>query len=96
MPDTKKIDVLRATHIALNYFRRIYKASFLRIRIEEIELTKDEKYWLLTIGYDIPGTSGVSFAETLTGMKPMPLREYKEFKLDAITGEVMYMRIRKI
>ena len=96
MPQTKKLNVIKATQIALLYFRRLYKTGLMRVRIEEAEMTKDETYWVITIGYDIPGTSGTTFADSLAGKKPLPLREYKELKVDATTGEVKYMRIRKV
>jgi len=96
MPETKKIDVMKATQIAMLYFRKLYRTGLMRVRIEEAEMTKDEKYWLITIGYDIPGTSGASIADSLAGKRPLPLREYKEIQVDATTGEVKYMRIRKL
>ena len=96
MPQITKIDVIKAAHLAMIYFRRIYRSGFMRIKIEEVEMTEDERYWLITVGYDIPGTSGVTITEAIGGKKRMPLREYKELKIDAITGEVKYMKIIKI
>jgi hypothetical protein len=95
MSQMRRLDVIKATQVALVYFRKLYRAGINRLRVEEVELTSEGRHWLITLGYDVPGTVGVTFAETLAGKKPMPLREYKELKIDAFTGEVKYMKIRK-
>ncbi len=52
----------------------------LDISIEEIELSSDEKYWLITLGH--PRTFFV------------PAKDYKKIKVDAETGEVISMKMR--
>ncbi len=49
--------------------------------LEEIELSEEEEYWLVTIGYD---DRSVYPSE----------RKYKIIKVDAVTGEVISMKIR--
>ena len=58
--------------------------------VEEVELTEDEKYWLITLGYPVIVASGVLF-QPATRKK-----EYKLFKVNAETGEVLSMKIREI
>lgn len=54
-----------------------------RIELEEIELTEDERFWLITLSYEL---SSLEFAP----------RQYKVFKIDAVSGEVRSMRIKRV
>ncbi|MBM3702084.1 MAG: hypothetical protein FJW63_03670 [Actinobacteria bacterium] len=61
------------------------------IVVEEVELSEDEstgkKYWLITLGYPV----GFNILQPTSRSK-----EYKIFKVDADTGEVLSMKIRNI
>jgi hypothetical protein len=61
------------------------------LRLEEVEQTDDERYWLITLGYSVRQFSPIV---------PLPLRGhdriYKQFKVDADTGRVMSMKIRSL
>ena len=55
------------------------------VRIEELEQIEDNKFWNVVLSYDAIGE--FPFEKK---------REYKEFKIDAKSGIVIYMKIRKI
>lgn len=55
------------------------------VRVEELEPIEDGKFWNVVLSYDAVGE--FPFQKS---------REYKEFKIDANTGDVIYMKIRKI
>ena len=57
------------------------------VTVEELELTEDGKYWMVTLGYSEPGM----LPAYLSGAK-----SYKSFKVDAKTGDVLSMKIREI
>lgn len=56
-----------------------------QVRIEELELVEEGKYWNVVLSYDAIGD--FPFEKK---------REYKEFKIDAKNGSVLYMKIKKI
>ncbi len=53
--------------------------------VEEIELSDDEKYWLVTLGFK--EREELMYAEK---------KAYKLFEVDAYTGEVRSMKIRAV
>jgi hypothetical protein len=55
--------------------------------VEEVELSEDGKYWLITLSY--------SPLHPTLGMLMSSGREYKVFEVDAFTSEVKSMKIRK-
>jgi hypothetical protein len=57
--------------------------------LEEIELSKDGRYWLVTLGFSI-SRSGY---EHLPKFLRVPLRKLKVFKVQAATGRVVSMKI---
>lgn len=69
------------------------------IRLEEVELSEDQKYWLITLGFDLPVNTqnpfGISSVITPRGEKLLK-REYKLFKVNSETNEVEAMKIRKL
>ncbi|NER04808.1 MAG: hypothetical protein F6K17_20500 [Okeania sp. SIO3C4] len=60
------------------------------LRLEEVELSEDRKYWLITLGF-ITTTAGEE--ESFFLKKE---RDYKVFKIHAETGEVESMKIREL
>jgi hypothetical protein len=84
------IEVKQAAEVAFVYFNDLYKGKYYNLALEEVELSNDEKYWFITLGYNPPATG---FAEiTGAGIK----REYKQFKIDSTTGKVISMKIRGV
>ena len=61
-----------------------------QVQLEEVELSKDKAYWLITLSYE--GLSSSVASSMLVGKSLL----YKIFKLDAKQGEVISMKIRNI
>ena len=58
------------------------------VQLEEVELTPDKAYWLVTLSY-----AGVSNSVASSLLVGKSLR-YKIFKLDAESGDVISMKVR--
>lgn len=61
----------------------------MRTEVEEIEMTKDKRFWLVTLGYDAPARNNPHLPDFLL----VPARKYKVFKIDARTGTVVAMKM---
>ena len=86
------LDVKEAAQRASEYFAGLYAdqvSSFSNVQLEEVELTDDGQYWLITLSYTPPKPK-----DTLLVVGPK--RKYKQFKIDAGTGEVKSMKIRNV
>jgi hypothetical protein len=83
------LNVKQATAKAFEYFAELYGDDSRGLRLEEVELTDDGRNWLITLSYQ----SGSGLALLL---KDDPSREYKVFKINANTGQVQSMKIRKV
>ena len=46
------IEVKEAVKIAMNYFKEIVPDKYDYLRLEEVELSDDNKYWFITLGYN--------------------------------------------
>ncbi len=88
------LDVKEAAKKASDYFAALYPAHSggfgpSDVRLEEVELTEDGQYWLITLSYPLnTGLAGI--------LDTTSRREYKVFKIDAGTGQVKSMKIRKV
>lgn len=84
------IDVKKAAQIAAEYFASLYDPdTFSNLLLEEVDMTQDERFWLITLGYsDRVPPSMVAFRD--------PARNYKTFMIDAETGAVKSMKIRTL
>jgi hypothetical protein len=58
------------------------------VQLEEVELSDDGEYWFITLSYPLPPEDSV--------LNFNFKRKYKVFKIDARTGEVKSMKIRKV
>jgi hypothetical protein len=77
------VDVKEAAKTASDYLAGLYSLdAWDDLRLEEVELTEDEKYWLITLSYQ--------------DKKMIPRRQYKIFKINAETGKVQSMKIRTV
>jgi hypothetical protein len=65
------------------------------LRLEEAELSEDKQYWLITLSFIRPVDKTSNPLADLIATKNYE-REYKVFKIDAITGEVQSMKIRDV
>jgi hypothetical protein len=63
------------------------------LRLEETELSEDRQYWLITLGYDRPIPSHNDLFGGIAGIINKYQREWRVFKVDAETGEVLSMKI---
>lgn len=61
------------------------------VRLEEVERSEDDRYWLITFGYNISTMSKNPLFRV-----PIYEREYKVVKLDSETGEVISIKIRQL
>ena len=83
------IDVKSATQGAISSFNHLYdnRLELLKIQLEEVELTEDGKYWLVTLSYPIENA--------IPGILQVR-KEYKVLKLDAETGALQSMKMREV
>jgi hypothetical protein len=85
------LDVKAAVTTAVTYLKDLYSEEELKnIRLEEVWLSDDEKYWYVTIGYN----SLTSARDPLASLR-LPEREYKLFKVRVEDGRVMKMKMRQ-
>ena len=65
------------------------------IRLDEVELTEDRKYWLITLGFLRPINTGNPLLEEMATFRQFE-REYKTIKVDTETGEAIAILIRML
>lgn len=88
------MDVKGAVDLAVMYIKQLLPEETLRdLRLEEVERTDDDQYWLVTLGFSTPTTAS-SLVQSLGGSTFE--RQYKLLKVNAQTAEVTSMKIRKI
>ncbi|MDD5089200.1 MAG: hypothetical protein PHI18_10460, partial [bacterium] len=75
------IDAKQAVRIALKYFDEIYGDQFKNILVEEIDMSEEGPFWLITLGFNTEGPRN-PIAEVLGGAPPKTIREYKIFEID--------------
>ena len=84
------LDVKEAAQRASDYFATLFPEDLVaKTRLEEVELTDDGQYWLITLGFPVKETPGFLFP-------PAVSREYKQFKIEVATGKVVSMKIRNV
>jgi hypothetical protein len=88
------IDVKQATKRAIEYFSDLFPNGYQNVRLEEIEISDDHRYWYVTLGFDVPPAPGSSALAQALGAKSE--RAYKRFTIDRETGDVVSMKILKI
>jgi hypothetical protein len=84
------LDVKQATKLATAYLINLYDQQLSTsdaVRLEEVELTEDGKYWLITLSFNPANPAAIIFP---------PRREYKVFRINAETGELQSMKIREV
>ena len=80
-----KITAKEAAQIAANYYRDV-SGDNNAVSVAEVELSDDGRFWLITLAHQVQ-SNPVSFEIK---------QAYKEFKINAATGEVLSMKIKKI
>jgi hypothetical protein len=87
------IDVKQAVQAASDFIKQLYGANQLKqLTLEEVELTDDDRFWLVTLGFSRPEL--VSPLEAFATAKQR--REYKILKIHADSGKVQSMKIREV
>jgi hypothetical protein len=84
------IDAKEAVKKAVLYFNEMSQAAgrtMPAVELEEVEKSEDEQYWWVTLSYLASKTLA------LRGFNEM--YKYKSFKVNAQTGEVVWMKNRE-
>lgn len=84
------IDVKKAVELARGYLSDILQVSASQVLLEEVELSSDGRFWLVTLSYPAPAPTPIL---VLTGRGD---RAYKVVKLQAETGQFESIKIRSL
>jgi len=97
------IDVRGAVFAAREYLKSVMalltesEEQIKDLRLEETELSEDEKYWLITLSYDIPVPAYRDYLrgliDTSSDVQTKYERHYKTFKIETQTGQVKSMKV---
>lgn len=94
------IDAKSAVEAARTYLRSIQDmldTPLNNLRLEEVELSEDDQYWLITLGYDNPNKPrDLSNLSLVAPQLARLAREYKIFRIRSEDGEVKSMKIRQV
>jgi hypothetical protein len=100
------IDIKQAVKNALGYVGTIFPAAdIIDPRLEEVELSSDERIWLITVSFirknvispsDTSVLAKIKHMQELTGNYSSSDREYKLITIDAETGKPLSMKIRQL
>ena len=91
------VDVKEAVGKTMDYLKDMYQIDqFKDVLLEEVDLSEDNKFWNVTIGFTRPqeSTSGGPMA-TLIGQSAEFKRKFKVFQIDSENGALRSMRTRK-
>ncbi|MEC4804322.1 MAG: hypothetical protein SAJ12_18050 [Jaaginema sp. PMC 1079.18] len=93
-----KLSVESAIKTAINYLKTIktqISPDLEDIRLEEVEVSEDDRYWLITLSFTQPNDRTEN---PLPGIitKPKYQRNYKIFRINSNTGQVESMKIRML
>ncbi|MHB8519255.1 MAG: hypothetical protein ACYDH9_00735 [Limisphaerales bacterium] len=89
-----KVDLNTAVKTALKFFNQSFGSVKLSdVQLEEIELSEDEGFWLITVGYDNPSAVD-PFRGKMFLPHQVPIRKYKVVSVDARTGRPVSIKIR--
>jgi hypothetical protein len=86
------VDERQAIEAAFRYFYVLYPnrtGQEYDPSLEEIEMSKDGRYWLVTLAFNEHRLQNKNLPKFLQ----VPLRKLKSFKVDAVTGRVLSMKI---
>jgi hypothetical protein len=88
------IEVRKAVGLARQYLQEVLglQISSTDILLEEVELSEDGKFWLITLSY--PGPPPSSIGDLLA--RNMGNRTYKVVRLRSDTGEFVSVKIRTL
>jgi hypothetical protein len=92
------VEIKEAARAAEEFAREALDGELAGLRLEEVELSDDERTWLITLGWVDPFvlTDPVRrLAGGMTGYRTLP-RVYKVFQVDRDSGRVRAMKIRDV
>jgi len=86
------LEVKEAVKIATEYIQTLFSEKQIpELRLEEVELTPDNQFWEVTLSFVVrEPTAYLSLGDAAR------TREYKVFRINAETGQVHSMKIRKV
>ena len=90
--NTPTVDVKAAVRIAAAHFDQLIQRRYSDLAVEEVEKTDDDRFWLVTVGYNPVSTD----QSPLAAFQDKSTREYKIIKVDSHTGEAVSMKVRKL
>jgi predicted esterase YcpF (UPF0227 family) len=89
------IDIKLAVKNAKEFAHDFIEDTHLKnLKVDEIELDENEKYWLITLGWDDiiqPRTA----VEAAMGLSEYVERDYRVFYVDTVSGVVKKMKLRE-
>jgi hypothetical protein len=97
-----EIDIKEAVRRAKEFAAALFEPEKIsKLGLEAVERSEDGRYWLVTLGFIRPHlftaprkTRPISpLDEILPRPKPKPEREYKVFRVDTESGEVVGVRL---
>ena len=91
------VDAKQAVKMAMEYLNEMYDTKeFKDVMLEEVELSEDNRYWNVTIGF---ARRQVSTSEgpmaSLVGKTEQYKREFKIFTIDAKNGIEKLLEVEK-
>ena len=90
-----------AVAVATQFLKSLYPNALSDILLEELELSDDERFWIVTLSALIPLSKEESeitmtpLVQALGRNQPQRRRVYKVFKIDDKTATVRSMKIRQ-
>lgn len=99
------IDVKTAVSAAYEYLKSlqgIMATSAENWKLEEVEISDDRKFWLITLGFERPlkvpqkPLDAILGSPLLSSPNVKYQLDYKLFKVNSETGEVEAMKIREV
>ncbi|MGR0482323.1 MAG: hypothetical protein ACTFAL_13225 [Candidatus Electronema sp. V4] len=93
--ETKMMDAPAAAAAAATYLSQMMPQAD-GILLEEVEKLSegDSQHWLITLSFFLNMSGAPAFRTLSPFQLGMGKREYKSFKIDAATGEVVSMKIK--
>lgn len=86
------LEVKEAVKVATEYIQTLFAEKQIpELRLEEVELSQDSQFWEVTLSFVTrEPTAYLSLGDAAR------TREYKVFRVNAETGQVQSMKIRKV
>lgn len=91
------LTVKEAVQAAETWVRDLYpKKDLQHLRLEEVELSDDDRFWYITLGWAEPAVKESPLAAAFRNEMHVLPRVYKKLEVNAETGAVKSMKIRKV